>query len=389
MGVIRDIFQRKARSLLTISGIAVGVFALVVLGALSEKANATVEMSAEYYEGKVIIAEQQAANDLGYSNGIRPLELSRLDAVREVPGVLAVAPQVAMLLDPTSPPLGIPPLLVGGYLGTDAHEEQWRVADGRMLEDDETGVAVVGPDLVEQLDARVGQIVTVRDRDFEVVGVLERSYTTMDQSLMVSLPDAQAIAAGTLPDAFAEGLDPATIALQATVYAKTGGDADALARSIERAVDGIKATGPTQLQRNLAQTVMVFDAILAGVGVLALLVGGMAIVNTMTMAVTERTREMGIKRALGASGWRVGRDVLVESAVLGVLGGLLGMAVGAIAAQGFNAAAAAQIGYAMFSVTSRLLVGALGFSIVLGVMAGVYPAWYAARTDPVDALAFE
>ena len=389
MAVFRDIFQRKTRSLLTISGIAVGVFALVVLGAMSEKANSTMEMSGAYYADKVIIAEQQAANDMGYSSGIRPLELSRLDAVREVPGVRDVAPQVAILLDPTKPPLGMPPLLVGGYLGTDRYTEQWRASEGRMLTDEETGVAVVGSDLVEQLDARVGEIVAVRDERYEVVGILDRSYTTMDQSVMISLPDAQVVAAGTLPDAFAEDLDPASIALQATVYAESGTDADSLARSIEREVDGIKATGPAQLRRNMSQTVYIFDGILAGLGTLALLVGGLAIVNTMTMAVTERTREMGIKRALGASGWRVARDVLSESIVLGTLGGLIGIIVGAIAAQGFNAAAAAQIGYAMFAVTGRLLIGALGFAVVLGVMAGVYPAWYAARTDPVDALAYE
>ncbi len=389
MQVLRDIFQRRARSLLTVLGIATGVFALVVLGAMAEKADQTMRRNGEYYEDKVVVAEENAANDRGYTNGSRPLNVDTIEEIGSIPGVLDVAPQVALILDPTTVPLGVPPLLVGGYLGTDTYEERWDVAEGRMITDDESGVAVIGKDLVEALDAQVGRTVELQDHKFEVVGILEQSLTTMDQSAMIPIGDARRAFVDTLPDPFLADIDADTIALQATVYVAPGTDADALARTIENRVDGVKAMGPSELRQNFGQLVAIFDMILVAVGTLALMIGGLSIVNTMTLSVNERVREIGIKRAIGASRWRVGRDTLVESAVIGGAGGVVGLVFGALGAQAANASASSQLGMAMFAVSGRLLIGALVFAVALGVMAGAYPAWRASRMDPVDALAYE
>lgn len=389
MQVLRDIFQRRARSLLTVLGIAIGVFALVVLGAMAEKAHQTMQRNGDYYADKIVVAEEDAANDVGYTNGTRPLDVATIEKIAEVPGVLDVAPQVAMLLDPTTLPFGVPPLLVGGYLGTDKYEERWDVAEGRMITDEESGVTVIGKELVDALDAELGSTVEMQEHKFEVVGILEQSLTTMDQSAMIPIGDARLIFAETLPDPFQEGFDVDTIALQATVYVAPGTDADELARTIENRVDGIKAMGPAELKQNLGQLVTMFNMILAAVGTLALLIGGLSIVNTMMLSVTERVQEIGIKRAIGASRWRIGRDTLLESAVIGGVGGVVGIGFGAFGAQAANATAAAQLGMNMFTVSGRLLTGSLVFAIALGVLAGAYPAWRASRMDPVDALAYE
>ena len=388
MRVIRDIFRRRLRSLLTVSGVAVGVFALVVLGAMAEKANVTLETSGDYYEGKVTLVEQKSASALGYSNGNRPLTVAKLDEVRKIDGVVDVAPQVSLVLDDTKIPIGVPQLLMGGFLGTDKVDEDWEVSKGRIFTEDETGVAVVGVDLVEGLDAKLGEMVEVRGEKFEVVGLLDKSFTMMDQCVMVPLADARQIYLDSLPKAFSEGTDPEDLALQATAYIESDADAEEVAKEIDRLVDGVKATGPTELKRQLGQTAAIFNVILAAAGSLALIVGGLSIVNTMTVSVAERTREMGVKRAMGASTWRVARDVLAEAAVTGALGGLLGLIGGALIALAINAATAST-GISLFALSGRLALGAVSFSIVLGTLAGAYPAWYAARMDPVDALAYE
>lgn len=389
MQLIRDIFRRRLRSLLTVTGIAIGVFAIVVLGAMAEKASVTLESNGEYYADKVTIVEERGASALGFGNANRPLTVDKLDELRDFEGVRAVVPQVLLQLDDEAMPIGVPPLVVGGFLGSERGEEEWEVTRGRMITESDAREAVVGADLVEQLDAKVGETVELRGERFEVAGLLEKSYTMMDQAVMVPLADARALLLDTLPAAFAEGTDPDGLALQATVYVAPGADADEMAARIGREVDGVKATGPTELKRQLGQTSIIFSVILAMASALALVVGGLSIVNTMTVSVAERTREMGVKRALGASTWRVARDVFAEAAVAGGLGGVLGLAFGALVSVLANLATAESTGIALFTVTGRLAVGSVLFSIVLGTVAGAYPAWYAARMDPVDALAYE
>ncbi len=108
----------------------------------------------------------------------------------------------------------------------------------------------------------------------------------------------------------------------------------------------------------------------------------------MTMSVAERTREIGIRKAIGASDGQVMRQFILESGVIGLLGGLGGLVLGMLVAAAGNAAGAAS-GQALFLVTTRLMVGSVAFAVVLGVVSGLYPAWHAARLNPVEALRYE
>jgi putative ABC transport system permease protein len=171
------------------------------------------------------------------------------------------------------------------------------------------------------------------------------------------------------------------------VYARDGVDPNELARSLERDVAGIVTTGPSDMMRNVNSMISLLNAVVGSVAAIALLVGAFSIVNTMMMAVTERTREIGVKRALGATRGRVARDVLAESAVMGGMGGALGLAFGAVVAYGLNSALVAATGTSMFLVTGRLAVGAIVFSMALGAIGGLYPATRASRLDPALALA--
>jgi putative ABC transport system permease protein len=108
----------------------------------------------------------------------------------------------------------------------------------------------------------------------------------------------------------------------------------------------------------------------------------------MTMSVSERTREIGIKRAMGASTGRIMREVLTEAAAMSGVGGLLGMGGGMLGVVAINAVTSGS-GTVLFMVTARLVVGAAIFAVALGVLAGFYPAWRAARMNPTAALGYE
>jgi putative ABC transport system permease protein len=109
----------------------------------------------------------------------------------------------------------------------------------------------------------------------------------------------------------------------------------------------------------------------------------------MSVSVADQTREIGVKRALGASARRVVRDVLVESALIGIMGGALGAAVAVVASWVLNAAAVADQGAPVFTIAWQIVGIAIVFSIAVGAVGGLYPAWRVSRMDPVDALAHE
>ena len=121
---------------------------------------------------------------------------------------------------------------------------------------------------------------------------------------------------------------------------------------------------------------------------ISLIVGGMSIINTMAMSVAERTREIGIRRAIGASRRRVVRELMTESGVIGAIGGLVGATLGAAIVLLVNEAMRTS-GTILFELSVANLAFAVGFSTVLGVVAGLFPAWSAARLDPVAALRYE
>jgi putative ABC transport system permease protein len=390
MSILRDIFRRKGRSVLTISGIGIGVLALVVLGAVAENQNVYVSKLVGYYEDAVVVIEKDDANFVGMSAGNRPLSMKTMDQLRGQPGVRAVMPQVNVLLD-TEYVSVIPPMV----LGSDPNEgvdyaSRFSLASGRLAQEGEHNVTVLGTDLAKQLKAGVGETVDLRGDTFEVIGIWDRTYVNLlDSAAFVSLAAAQQMYYDSLPKAFQGTVKPQDLVMQATVFAEPGVDSNVLAKELGRNVEGIRATGRDEMMKTVNSLIGLINAVLGTIAALALLVGGLSIVNTMTMAVTERTREIGVKRALGASRRRIAREVIAESAVMGALGGFGGLAIGAFIVVGLNSAMVATTGTTALIMTGRLAIGAIAFAVVVGTLGGLYPAWHASRLDPATALAYE
>jgi len=129
----------------------------------------------------------------------------------------------------------------------------------------------------------------------------------------------------------------------------------------------------------------IFTAITTAAALLALIIGGLSVVNTMFMAVAERIREIGLKKAVGATTLDIMREFLIEATLIGAIGGLIGYGLGALITIVVNVTTPPGQS-TLFLITVRLTVLALGFAIALGAVAGILPAFRAARLDPVTAL---
>ena len=380
---ISNIWRRPLRTALTILGIVIGVFALTVMGALAEKLNVLVDGGDEYFRTRLFVFDAGAAS--GFQASSRPVTRDLVERIEELPGVDRATPVLQTLLDPEAAGgFDLPELLTGIEPETWYDEAiELRVDAGRLLEPGETGNTVVGADLAERYDLRVGDTFTMREHEFTVIGVLERTLTFPDKIAYVPLADAQAIYVASVPDAFEERTDE--LATQIEVFPDDLEDADAVAAAITDEIDGVRAVTPAEVADQIGQASIVFNLIIVGASVIAVIVGGLSVINTMVMTVSERVREIGIKKAVGAPTSAILREFVVEATLLGAIGGIIGLGLGALLVVILNAQTAGS-GTSVFLLTPMLLLRSFLFATVLGALAGIYPALRAARLDPVTAL---
>jgi putative ABC transport system permease protein len=153
-------------------------------------------------------------------------------------------------------------------------------------------------------------------------------------------------------------------------------------------VDNSATLTGAEFDEQVGASTAIFNAIIVGVAIISLVVGGLSVINTMAMSVAERTREIGIKRAIGGSRGRIIRALVAEAGLIGLIGGLIGLGLGALVVVLANEAGRAS-GTVLFDLTPETAIFAVGFSTILGMLAGIIPAWSAARLDPVTALRYE
>ncbi len=360
----RNLMRRKVRSLLTVAGVAIGVAAVVSLVAMGDGFYA--QMNSMLSKGGADLAVRQAkAADMTLS----ALDESMGKRIAAMPEVEEVS---GLILGIASTP-GIPYLMVYGYDPNEFAIRHFKIMEGARLTQGRQ--AILGKGAAKNLKLRVGQSLKLFSTSFRVVGIYETGTPFEDAGLVIPLKEAQALFKKPQQVSFFE------------LKLRSPDRAEEVKKAIESRYPEAFAAKSADFSES-SQDVQVMRSMTWGLSAIALLVGGIGVMNTMVMSVFERTREIGVLRAVGWRRRRIMAMVLQESLLLSLVGGLLGIALGVGLVSlvgllpGLGGLFAGVYGPGLF-------LQALGTALALGTIGGLYPAWRASRLSPLEALRYE
>lgn len=392
---LEAINANKMRSLLTMLGIVIGVAAVITMVALGTGAQRAVQEQIDALGTDVLTVRAGQGWFRGARSGSAKLTVDEALAVQnESEAIVAVAPEMSsnkqvefgrsnanIRVTGTTPEFET----VNNYTMSVGRFFDTRENDGRRR------VAVVGGAVPEVLGttalALVGQHISIGNSTFEVVGALEpkggTGWFNQDEQIFVPVSTAQFRLIGT--DRI--GSFNATIADGASTTLATA-QIEAIMRREHRLRVGEEndfwVMDRAELMGTRQETTQTFTYLLAGIALVSLLVGGIGIMNIMLVSVTERTREIGIRMALGATRAAVLTQFLLEALALCLVGGLIGIGLGVAASQLLSSLANWNT-----TVSGSAVAMAVIFSLTVGLFFGIWPARRAARLDPIDALRWE
>ena len=401
---MRALRVNKLRSVLTVLGIVVGVGAVVCMVSVGAGAQAEVSEKIRTLGANLLLVLPGAKNSGGarLESGTQPT-LTEEDAAsirRELVDVQVAAP----LLSRSMPLVATNRNWVTVVAGINADylvAREWQIASGRSFTSDEitsgTKVAIVGSVIVEELfngRAGIGETFRIGSVPFTVIGVLDRkglgaAGRSQDDVVFIPLSAAKSRVLGAVRGTTREALDFISIKVSdASAMPEIERELEALLRQRHRirgdAPSDFRIENPADVLFARGAAVRLLGSLLIAVAAVSLVVGGISIMNIMLVSVTERTREIGLRMAVGASRRDVRWQFLIEALILALMGGLVGAISGAVAA----VAIALKAGWPIL-ISPWAIILACGFAAFIGISFGLYPAHRAAQLDPIVALRFE
>ena len=377
---IKNLLRRRGRTSLTIFGVAIAVAVLFSL--LSFNAGYEKQLSGELDSlGIHILAVPKGcpyeAASLIMHGGVIPKYLSNSDVeeAKKIDGIEVASP---MLLHQFYKD-GEPHIVYGVIMNDVSRLKTWWKVEGRFFSDTEDNVMVIGKNLAEEEKLKVGDVLPFGPDKipFTIVGILERTGTQDDEFHFLPLQVAQRI--------FDKPDQITTIAIRVNDISRIS----EISKQLEDIPD-IQVVTMTQVMGTIMNLVGSARTLLISVIIVAIIISAVGIINTLLMSVNERTREFGMMKAVGASGFDIGRLVLIETLFVTVIGGVIGLLLSILGSgliEGFVK------GIIPYSPAGRLMVlepGLIGlcllFSIIIGVVCGIYPAIRSSRLTPMEAI---
>ena len=381
---ISNILHNRLRSFLTILGIMIGVTAVIAL--ISTISGVSSSLSSSFSSmGAGTLSISITGSDL--KGGLSADDIAQLSALDEVEGI---TPSVSLSGRVSRGGTYQTSVSISGKNSYYFTENPGAVTRGRRLnvvdEDNMSYVCLIDQDMVEAFFYGVdpvGEYLYINGVPFLVAGLFEDGEAASIASLMSGSSDIM------IPYTTALRMNSASLVTAMTVYLTEGADSEAAADSLGALLDGMFSyeddtytiSTMSSIEDTMTSMLSMMSALLAGIASIALLVGGIGIMNMMLTSVTERTSEIGLKKALGALPWQIQAQFLIESFLLSLLGGVAGAVLGLMLSWALCAYMAAA-----FVISPGAIALGVGFSAAVGIVFGWAPARRASALDPIDAL---
>ena len=385
---VKAIAGNKMRSFLTILGVMIGVVAIVVLVSIGQGANSSVVESIEGMGTNLITANINARR-------MNPIDLDSLNELAQNEAISYVAPIASVSgtvkAGTTTYDDGVVQGTTPGYESI----RNWTVAEGRFLQqpdiDNRSFVAVIGSEAATEMYGTthaVGETFSLNGYTITVVGVLEAVGSSASGS-----NDNQILIPFTLAQRLSNQTSISSFYVSAASSSQVEQAQAAVESYLEKAFENYNTRSfgtqysvfnQTEMLSTLNETTNTLTLMLGGIAAISLLVGGIGIMNIMLVSVSERTREIGIRKAIGAARGNILTQFLIESLVVSLMGGLLGLAISVAAVK-----ALAPVLQMTLTIPVNVAWMAIAFSVFIGVVFGMYPANKASKLRPIQALHYE